>query len=139
MVTFIVIAVGIGFEAALFRLLFGVYALPFLVGGFAGVAAYRNGAGEIGLFVVGLAAGAITLGIGRHIFENARSRAVRTIVALLFVIPAALMGYTFTLGLAQWLEVPSVIWQHVYAIAAAVIVGAAALDRLAHPIPPDSQ
>jgi hypothetical protein len=31
MVTFIVIAVGIGFEAALFRLFFGVYALPFMV------------------------------------------------------------------------------------------------------------
>jgi hypothetical protein len=63
----------------------------------------------------------------------------RTIVALLFVIPAALVGYSITGGLVQWLEVPSVIWQQVYAIAGAIMVGAAAWDRLEHPNPPDSE
>jgi hypothetical protein len=131
--TFIIIVVGIGAEAALCRVLFGVYALPCLIGGLAGVAAYRTGAGEIGAVIVGFAVAAITLGVGQSIFLIARSRGIRMIVALFFVIPAALAGYTVTLGLAQWLAVPSVIWQHVYAIAGAIMVGAAALDRLAHP------
>jgi hypothetical protein len=139
MVPFIVIVVGIGFEAALFRLLVGVYALPYVVGGLAGVAALRTGAGVIGGTVVGLVAGALTLGIGRFLFGNAQSQVIRTVVALLFVIPAAWAGYSVTLGLAQWLAVSSVVWQQVYAIVGAVVVGAAALDRLAHPNSPDSE
>lgn len=130
--TFIIIVVGIGVEAALCRVLMGVYALPCLVGVLAGVAAYRTGAGE-GAVAVGFAVAAITLGVGQSIFLITRSRVIRLVVALLFVVPAALTGYTVTLGLAQWLEVPSVVWQQIYAIAAAVMVGATALDRLAHP------
>jgi hypothetical protein len=64
---------------------------------------------------------------------------IRTVVALLFIIPAAWAGYSITLGLAQWLAVPSAVWQQVYAIVAAVVVGAAALERLVHPQPPDSE
>jgi hypothetical protein len=64
---------------------------------------------------------------------------IRTVIALLFIIPAAWPGYSVTLGLAQWLAVTSVVWQQVYAIAAAVAVGATAWDRLAHPNPPDAE
>jgi hypothetical protein len=92
MVTFIVIVVGISFEAAMCRLLFGVYALPCVVGFLAAFAAYNTGAGEFGTFIVGLVAGALTLGIGQLIFRNAQSRVIRTVVALLFGIPAALAG-----------------------------------------------
>jgi hypothetical protein len=137
--TFIVIVVGIGCEAALCRLVFGVYALACVVGGLASVAAYHTGAGEIGAIIVGMAAGAFTLAAGQLIFVVARSRVTRIVVALFFVIPAALAGHSITLGLAQWLDVPSVVWQQVYAIAGAIMVGAAALDRLEHPEPRDSE
>jgi hypothetical protein len=137
MVTFVIIAVGIGFEAALCRLLLGVYAFPCFVGFLACVAAYNTGAGVVGASIVWLVVGAITLAVGQFIFGNVRSRVTRTVVALLFVIPAAMVGYAITGSFARWLEVPSVVWQQVYAIAGAIIVGAAALDRLAHPDPPD--
>jgi hypothetical protein len=133
MVTFIVIGIGIGFEAALCRLLFGVHALPVGVGIASGLAAYHGGAGEIALIVVTPIAGVLTLVAGWSAMKTFRSPVIRTATALLFVVPAVWMGYGVTLGLAQWLDVPSVVWQQVYALFGAVVVGGTALERLTDP------
>src|SRR6266446_7018672 len=128
--------VSLGF---LFWLLFAlaVHALPVLVAVTAGVAAYDSGAGEIGAFLVGLIAGALTLGAGQIAVTTFRSPVIRTAIALVFAAPAAMAGYHAALGLAR-LGVPAELWQQAFAVIGAVAVGATAWARLALPNPPDA-
>ncbi len=83
-----------------------VHALPVLVAATAGVAAYDSGAGEIGAFLVGLIAGALTLAASQIAVAAFRSPVIRTAIALVFAAPAAMAGYHAALGLAQ-LGVPA--------------------------------
>jgi hypothetical protein len=62
---------------------------------------------------------------------------IRTAIALVFAVPAAMAGYHAALGLAQ-LGVPAELWQRAFALIGAVAVGATAWARLALPIPPDA-
>jgi hypothetical protein len=129
--------VGLGYLCwLLFDLI--VYALPVIVGINAGMAAYHSGAGEIGAFIVGFVAGVLTFVAGQIAVETSRSVVIRTAIALLFVVPAAMAGYFATLDLAR-LGVPAVAWQQAFALFGAVAVGATAWVRVTHPIPPDAE
>ena len=123
------------FGSATFAL--AVHALPVLVGLAAGLAAYQSGSGEFGAFLVALIAGAVTLAAGQIAVAAFRSPLIRTAIALVFAVPAAMAGYHAALGLAQ-LGVPAELWQRAFALIGAVAVGATAWARLALPIPPDA-
>ena len=114
-----------------------VHALPFFTAITAGVAAFHSGSGEIGAILVGLIAGAFTLVAGQIAVAALRSPLIRTAIALLFAVPAAMGGYHAALGLAH-IGVPAELWQQAFALTGAVAVGATAWVRLALPIPPDT-
>jgi hypothetical protein len=107
-----------------------VYALPFLAGLSAGLAAYHSGSGPIGAIIVGVVAGVVTLLLGQVAFATARSPLIRATVALLFAGPAALAGYHAALGLAH-VAIPGEGWRDAIAVAAAIIVAATAWLRMA--------
>jgi hypothetical protein len=113
-----------------------VYALPIGVGVAAGLAAYHSGAG-VGAFLVAFITGVLTFVAGQSAIRNSQSRTIRIVVSLLFVVPAAAVGGGAAFDLAKWLEVPSVVWQQVYAWFGAIVVGGAAFIRVANP--PDSE
>ena len=114
-----------------------VHALPIFVGLAAGVAAYHSGSGEFGAFLVGVIAAALTLAAGQIAVAAFRSPVIRTAIALVFAVPAAMAGYHAALGLAQ-LGVPAELWQRAFALFGAVAVGATAWARMALLIPPDT-
>ena len=91
-----------------------VYALPFFVGLTAGMAAFHGGAGVIGALLVGIVAGALTLGVGQIAFAVVRPLPLRAAIAAAFAIPAAIAGYHAVLGLSQ-IGVPSLVWREVFA------------------------
>jgi len=110
-----------------------VYALPTIVGGIACFAAYHSGAGGLGAFIVGFVIGVLTLVGGWTAIKTSRSPVIWIAIMLLFAVPAAWAGYSMTLDFARWLEVPSVVWQQVYALFGAFMVGGTALARLTDP------
>ena len=128
--------VGLGFLCWLLFAL-AVHAVPVFVGLTAGVAAYHNGSGEIGAILVGLIAGAFTLAAGQIVVAASRSPLIRTAIAFLFAVPAAIAGYHAALGLAQ-IGVPAELWQKTFALFGAVAVGGTAWARMAPSIPPDT-
>jgi hypothetical protein len=114
-----------------------VYALPFFVGLTLGMAAFHGGAGVIGALLVGVVAGALTLGIGQIAFAVVRPLPLRATIAAAFAIPAAIAGYHAVLGLSQ-IGVPSVLWREVFAWVGAFIIGGTAWTRMtvfAEPLP----
>jgi hypothetical protein len=121
-------AAGLGFLCWLLFTL-AVYALPFFVGVTAGFAAYHSGAGFVGTIVVALLVGAITLVAGQAAFASVRSPAIRTLIALVFAVPAAIAGYHATFGLSQ-IGVSAESWRVVFGIVGAICVGGTALARL---------
>lgn len=120
-------------------LLYGaaIYALPFLVGAFAGLHAEQAGAGPLGGIVLGIAAGALVLVIGRTAFAQARGPVLRTAIALAFAAPAALAGYSATSTLFS-LASASAGLRQAFAILGAIAVGVTAWQRLAATMPPAS-
>jgi hypothetical protein len=134
----IVIFIGLGVLCwAAFDVL--VYALPIGVGIAAGLAAYHSGAGMLGAPVAGFIIGAFTLGFGQGVIGTSQSPVIRTIIALLFALPAAWFGYQATLGLTQLGGIPSIVWQQVFAMLGALVVGTTAWVRVTYPNPPDSE
>jgi hypothetical protein len=114
-----------------------VYALPFFVGLTAGMAAFHSGAGVIGALLVGIVAGALTLGIGQVAFAVVRPVALRAVIAAAFAVPAAIAGYHAVLGLSQ-IGVPSLVWREVFAWIGAIVIGGTAWARMtvfAEPLP----
>lgn len=120
---------GIGFVCWLLFAL-AIYALPFLAGMTAGLVAYHSGAGMPGTLIVGVLAGALTLVAGQLAFALVASPILRGLIALVFVVPAAVAGYHTTLGLAH-IGVPSAVWREVFAVIGAVVIGGTALMRMA--------
>jgi hypothetical protein len=121
--------VGLGvFCWLLFTL--AVYALPFFVGATAGVFAHHSGAGPLGAIALGLLAGGATLAAAQIVFALVRAPFVRVAVALLFAAPAALAGFFSTHGLAA-LTTPSQMWQNIFAVIGATVIGVTAWLRLA--------
>jgi hypothetical protein len=114
-----------------------VYALPFFVGLTAGMAAFHGGAGVIGALLVGIVAGALTLGVGQIAFAVIRPLPLRAAIAAAFAIPAAIAGYHAVLGLSQ-IGVPSLLWREVFAWIGAIFIGGTAWARMtvfAEPLP----
>jgi hypothetical protein len=107
-----------------------IYALPFFVGLNIALAAFHSGAGIIGAFIVGIFSGAAALFIGQFVFVTVKAPAIRISIALLYAIPAAIAGYSATLGLAQ-IGIPSPVWREIFAIIGGGFVGCTALARLA--------
>ncbi len=81
-------------------------------------------------------AGALTLAAGQIAVAAFRLPLIRTAIALVFAMPAAMAGYYAALGLAQ-IGVPAELWQRAFALIGAIAVGATAWVRLALPISPD--
>jgi hypothetical protein len=106
-----------------------IYTLPFLVGAFVGLHAEQAGAGPLGSIVLGIAAGALVLLIGRTVFAHARGPFLRMAIALVFAAPAALAGYSATSTLFD-LASASEGWRQVFAIAGAMAIGVIAWQRL---------
>jgi hypothetical protein len=129
------ILVGIAFFC---WLLYGaaIYTLPFLVGAFVGLHAEQAGAGPLGGIVLGIAAGALVLIVGRAAFAQARGRPLLcAAIALVVAAPAALAGYSLTstlFGLASASEG----WRQAFAILGATLIGVIAWQRLAATLPP---
>ena len=71
----------------------------------AGVAAYHIGAGVLGAIMMAVIVGIVALAAGQIAFAM-----VRTAIALVFAMPAAVAGYHAALDLAQ-LALPSIAWR----------------------------
>jgi hypothetical protein len=125
--------VGLGFFCwVLFTL--AIYALPFSVGMTVGLYAHQSGTGPLGAIGFGIVAAAFVLVIGQTIFSLVRTPILRIAVALMFAVPAALAGYYATFGLSG-LTMTSDPWRQVFAVTAAVVIGATAWTRLAASLP----
>ena len=129
---FLGILLGLAAIALLCWLLFtlAVFALPFFAAVSACTWAYHTGAGWLGAIVVGLIAGGTTLGIGQVLLVIVRPMWARLLFALAFVIPAVIVGYHATHGIAK-LAMPSETWQIVFSIIGAIAIGVTTLLRVA--------
>lgn len=128
---FIGILSSIAAIGALCWLLFtlAVFALPFFAGVSAGTWAYQTGAGWLGAIIVGLVAAALMLGLGQFLLAFIRPLWMRLAIALAFVTPAALAGYHATHGIVKH-TMPSDIWQLIFSVIGAIVVGVTALIRV---------
>ena len=128
----LLMVVGVGaFCALLYNAV--VYALPVTVGIEVGFWAIHAGAGSVGGIGVGILAGGLTFALGQFVFATAKSDILRFAVVLAFAIPAVIAGYSALLEIAAW-SVTSVLWQHIFAIAGAVVIGGTAGLRLMTPL-----
>ena len=128
-------AFGIGFFCWLLFTL-AVYALPFLAGMTAGLAAFHSGSGVLVALIVGVLAGGATLAIGQIVFATVRTPLIRAVIGLLYAVPAAIAGYHATLGLAH-IGVPSEGWREAFAVVGAVLVGGTGWARMTLFVPPN--
>jgi hypothetical protein len=126
---------GIGFFCWLLFIL-AVYAIPFVAGLTAGLAAYYSGAGVTGAIIVAIIAGGATLTIGQIAFATIRSPWIRAAIGLIYAVPAAIAGYNGTLGFAQ-MGIPSEAWRVTFAVIGAIAVGGTAWARIALFVSPE--
>jgi hypothetical protein len=126
---------GIGFFCWLLFIL-AVYALPFVAGLGAGLAAYHSGAGVGGAIIVAVTVGGVTLTIGQIAFATIQSPLIRALIGLIYAVPAAIAGYNGTLGFAQ-MGIPSEAWRVTFAVIGAIAVGGTAWARMALFVPPE--
>jgi len=126
--------VGLGFFCWLLFTL-AIYALPTFAGLAAGLAAFHSGAGVIGALVVGLLAGGATLALGQFAFAATRTPLIRSVIGLVYGLPAAIAGYQVSFALAG-IGMPSSGWQTAFAVTGAVVSGFTAFSRMALFVPP---
>jgi hypothetical protein len=124
---------GLGFFCWLLFTL-AVYALPFLAGLSAGLAAFHSGAGLVGALVVGFLVGVTILVLGQIVLANVRTPLIRLFIGLIYTVPAGVAGYQLSFALAG-IGMPAGGWQHAFAAAGAIVVGATAFARMALVIP----
>lgn len=119
---------GIGVLSALmFKA--AIYALPVVTGIWVlqrGLATGLGGPASIGCAI---AVGALIYAAGHLVFERSRSTQLRLIVAVLFVVPAVLAGYSLTLGLLG-VAISCTLWAEELGALGGLAVGAAAFVRL---------
>jgi hypothetical protein len=132
--TILLSLLGLGVLIALIVNL-ATFALPLYVAALAGRFAFETGAGYLGAFLVGAAAGGVALGIGQIAFAAVRWWPARVVIALLFAVPAAVAGYSVVHGLSG-IGIEAESWRRAFALSAAVATGFAALARLAGPTAP---
>jgi hypothetical protein len=92
-------ALGAGFFCWLLFTL-AIYALPAFAGLTVAFAAFHVGSGLIGAAAAGVVVAAVLLAIGRFTFAMVQSPILKFGVILLYALPAAVAGYSVTLGLA---------------------------------------
>jgi hypothetical protein len=109
-----------------------VYALPVMLGFEIAHVTYQTGAGTIGASVVGLIAGAAAYGLLSVQFVSLRSPRARVVVALIFTLPAAGVGYALVSGISAY-SIPSELWRQIFCVLGGLLVGAAAFTRLSVP------
>src|SRR5262249_51679992 len=112
-----------------------VYALPFCIGMTIALAALHGGAGIVVAFAAGATSGGIALALGRIAVTTTRAPWIRTLIRMLYAVPAALAGYHLSLGLAK-LGMTGDRWREAFALGGAILIGITALSRMALVIPP---
>jgi hypothetical protein len=126
----LLVLVGFGvFVVVLYKA--AIYALPVALGLESGYWATTHGLGGMGGVIAGVFVGASVFVAGQLVFGASRSRVVRSVVALLFVLPAIIAGYAVVLDLAQLGGMASNPWCHAFAVMGAGITGWVAFARLA--------
>jgi len=126
---------GLGFFCLLLFTL-AIYALPFLAGLTAGVAAFHSGAGVIGALIVGFVAGGATLALGQIAFATTRTPRIRAIIGLLYAVPATFAGYQVSFARRPASACPPGGWQTAFAVVGAVLSGVTAFSRMTLFAPP---
>jgi hypothetical protein len=106
-----------------------IYALPFLVGLTAGLAAFHSGAGVIGAIIVGLVIGGATLALGQIAFATTRTPRIRAVIGLLYAVPATVAGYQVSFALSG-IGMSTGGWQTAFAFVGAVLAGFTAFSRM---------
>jgi hypothetical protein len=106
-----------------------IYALPFLAGLTAGLAAFHSGAGVIGALVVGVLTGGATWALGQIAFAATRTPLIRAVIGLLYAVPATVAGYQVSFALAG-IGMSAGGWQTASAVVGAVLAGFTAFSRM---------
>jgi hypothetical protein len=127
---------GLGFFCWLLFTL-AVYALPFLAGLSAGLAAFHSGSGFVGALIIGLVVGVTILVLGQMVLAAVRTPLIRLFIGLIYAVPAAVAGYQVCFTLAG-ISGPAGGWQQAFAVAGAIVVGVTAFARMALVIPPSA-
>lgn len=109
-----------------------VYVVPCAIGLSAFFGVVHLGGGYLGAIVLGIICGAASFGLFQWVLETRRSDLGRWLVVAAFVVPAIIAGYGAGFDLSG-LTVTSSIWQHIYAVVGAIMVGSAAFTRLMAP------
>ncbi len=128
---------GLGFCCWLLFTL-AIYALPFLAGLTAGLAAFDSGGGVVGALIVGFLAGGATLALGQIGFATTRTPLIRAISGLLYAVPATVAGYQVSLALAG-IGMSTGNWQMAFAVVGAVLAGVTAFSRMTLFLPPSDE
>ena len=119
---------GLGFLCWLLFTL-AIYALPFLAGLTAGLAAFDSGGGVVGALIVGFLAGGATLALGQIGFVSTRTPLLRVIIGLLYAVPATVAGYQVSFALAG-IGMSTGGWQTAFAVVGAILSGVTAFSRM---------
>ena len=119
---------GLGFLCWLLFTL-AIYALPFLAGLTAGLAAFDSGGGVVGALIVGFLAGGATLALGQIGFVTTRTPLIRAIIGLLYAVPATVAGYQVSFALAG-IGMSTGGWQTAFAVVGAILSGVTAFSRM---------
>lgn len=110
-----------------------IYALPFFIGLSITFYAFQSGAGGLGAIMLGVITGGAVLALFHMAVAWPRSLFLRIVLAMIFVVPAAIAGYYVTFALAGS-TFPSELWRQIFALIGAVTIGVTAWQRLA-PMP----
>ena len=127
---------GLGFFCWLLFTL-AIYALPFLAGLSASLAAFQTGSGFFGALVVGFLVGVTVLVLGQIVLTTVRTPLIRLFIGLIYAVPAAVAGYQLCFALAG-IGMPAGGWQQAFAAVGAIVVGVTAFARMALVIPPSA-
>lgn len=119
---------GLGFFCWLMFTL-AIYALPFLAGLTAGLAAFDSGAGVIGALIVGFLVSGATLALGQVAFSTTRTPRIRAVIGLVYAVPATVAGYQVSFALAG-IGMSTGGWQTAFAVVGAVLSGVTAFSRM---------
>lgn len=106
-----------------------IYALPFLAGLTAGLAAFYSRSGVIGALIVGFLAGGATLALGQIAFATTRKPLIRAIIGLLYAVPATVAGYQLSFALAG-IGMSTGGWLTAFAVVGAILSGVTAFSRM---------
>ena len=112
-----------------------IYALPFLAGLTAGLAAFHGGAGVTAALGIGVLAGGATLALGQIAFATTRTPLIRAIIGLLYAAPATVAGYQVSFALAG-IGMSTGGWQTAFAFVGAILSGVTAFSRMTLFVPP---